>query len=329
MNLYYSGNHAARICSNTVVESAPKVHFLTDKKLTPFGYARKLAKIERHAVINLQVYDFEVEEDHSFLAGDLTVHNCVGVGGGNMLFTLNATDVLLRGNVEGIVVPFWPLPYGRSRYYCGDRGQGEGSLGSTFAKAVMTDGTLDATESTLPPFTTTDMYFWGEATEMKWSDGSAVPSNLLTESRTHIVKTATPLHSAQEVWDAIANGYPVTRAFEYFCNPNSDSIQGTGDNAVCMGKYDGQGGHQETWLGIYNHPTLGKLIWEQNTWGSTDQIYKADPAGGARGGVWQTFDNVDKMCQLSDSEVFAFSGFEGYPARNVMHLHHHKKRKQP
>lgn len=242
--------------------------------------------------------------------------SCVGAGGGNMLFTLGATDVILRADKEGITIPFWLLPYGRSRYDCGDRGQGEGSLGSTFAQACKEDGVVDATDPSLPKFTNSDALVWGESAEMKWSDGGSIPSSLLAESRKHIVHTATPLHSAQEVWDSIANGYPVTRAFGYFCNPGSDSIQGTGDNAVLMGKYDGQGGHQETWLGIYNHPTLGKLIWEQNQWGK--KVYGIDPAGGPAGGVWQKFDSVDKMCRQNDAEVFSYSGFDGFPSRNIM-----------
>lgn len=244
--------------------------------------------------------------------------SCVGAGGGNMLFTLAATDILLRGDLESIIIPFWPLPYGMSRYLCGDRGRGEGSLGSTFAQACQQDGVIDATESTLPKFTNTDALVWGESVEMQWSDGSAIPASYLVESKQHVVQTATQLHSAQEVWDSIANGYPVTRAFEWFCNPGSDTIQGTGDDAVLMGKYDGNGGHQQTYLGIYNHPTLGRLIWEPNTWGL--KVYKTDPAGGAPGGVWQRFDDVDKMCRMASAEVFSFSGFAGYPARNVLEM---------
>ena len=43
-----------------------------------FGYARAIRKIEKTKVEALPVYDFEVEEDHSFLAGGIVVHNCVG-----------------------------------------------------------------------------------------------------------------------------------------------------------------------------------------------------------------------------------------------------------
>lgn len=41
-----------------------------------FGYARPITKVEKEVVENFPVYDFEVEEDHSFLANDLVVHNC-------------------------------------------------------------------------------------------------------------------------------------------------------------------------------------------------------------------------------------------------------------
>jgi predicted Ser/Thr protein kinase len=50
----------------------------TDVNRTVFGYARKIKSISFNNVSDLQVFDFEVEEDHSFLANDIVVHNCVG-----------------------------------------------------------------------------------------------------------------------------------------------------------------------------------------------------------------------------------------------------------
>jgi intein/homing endonuclease len=43
-----------------------------------FGQTAKVKSISRIAVVDLPVYDFEVEEDHSFIAAGLAVHNCVG-----------------------------------------------------------------------------------------------------------------------------------------------------------------------------------------------------------------------------------------------------------
>jgi predicted Ser/Thr protein kinase/intein/homing endonuclease len=53
----------------------------SDSKRTEFGYARKVKSIQFSEVVNLEVFDIEVEEDHSFLANDIVVHNCVGSRG--------------------------------------------------------------------------------------------------------------------------------------------------------------------------------------------------------------------------------------------------------
>jgi hypothetical protein len=49
----------------------------SDSNRTQFGYARRVRSLERIPVKDVEVYDFTVEEDHSFLAGDIIVHNCV------------------------------------------------------------------------------------------------------------------------------------------------------------------------------------------------------------------------------------------------------------
>ena len=53
----------------------------SDSKRTEFGYARKVKSIQFSEVVDLEVFDIEVEEDHSFLANDIVVHNCVGSRG--------------------------------------------------------------------------------------------------------------------------------------------------------------------------------------------------------------------------------------------------------
>lgn len=52
--------------------------YTTDSNRTAFGYARKIKSLDVNEVSDMQVFDFEVEEDHSFLVNDMVVHNCVG-----------------------------------------------------------------------------------------------------------------------------------------------------------------------------------------------------------------------------------------------------------
>jgi predicted Ser/Thr protein kinase len=49
-----------------------------DTNRVQYGYARKVKSLDFKAVEDLKVYDITVEEDHSFLASDIVVHNCVG-----------------------------------------------------------------------------------------------------------------------------------------------------------------------------------------------------------------------------------------------------------
>lgn len=277
----------------------------TDTNITQFGYARAIRSLETRDVQNFEVYDFEVEEDHSFLANGLTVHNCVGAGGGNVIATLAFIEVIRLGDPEQALIPFWLLPYGRSRFLGGMRGPGEGSNGSFFAEAMLKDGVVEAKLSELPqPSPDDGMLTWGSSAEMKWSDGGAVSADWLAKSRKHLVKSAAKLSSADQVRDAIRNGFPVTCASMYAHRPSV-----TGTPPVLLGRKSGEWSHQMSIQAWWKHPSLGEIFWLQNQWGGS--AHGSDPAGGPPGGVWITKADVDWICR---DEVYAFSQFDGFPA---------------
>jgi hypothetical protein len=62
----------------TVAVQGKKVH-QRDSRMCQFGYMRHIQEITTRTVVDEPVYDFEVEEDHSFLAGDIVSHNCMTV----------------------------------------------------------------------------------------------------------------------------------------------------------------------------------------------------------------------------------------------------------
>lgn len=284
----------------------------TDANRCRFGYARAVKRVERTTVAALPVFDFEVEEDHSFIAGGLISSNCVGAGGGNVLATLSFGDALLRGDPERCIVPFWLLPYGRSRYYMGDRGEGEGSTGSTFARAAREDGTLDAKAAGLPPFTNTDGLVWGSRVELKWSDGDNPDTmRLLPESRQHLVKTTAQCKSADDVRQAIINGYPCTCASSWGGGMKCPT---DGNPAVLLNRRSGSWSHQMSIQNWWEHPSLGEIFWIQNQWGLG--AHGSDPAGGPGGGFWVKKGEIDWICR-DEGEVYAFSQFEGFPSNVI------------
>lgn len=251
------------------------------------------------------------------LAGEFTgwlqdTGSCVGVGGGNATQTLNCVESCLKDDVDGVVLHAWYYNYGLSRKRAGMRGRGEGSFGSTFAESIKLDGTIDADHPGLESLPNGNrdrgMFSIGQTLELQWSDGDAIPAEVIAAAKPQQI-TSAPLSSFTQVRDAICNGYPVTRAGMVFANPGSATVS----NGACVGRYNGRGGHQESWLGYWNHPQLGELIWEQNQWGQ--KAYERDPGGGPLGGCWIRAAEVDNFCRTQYSEVYALTAYSGYPSR--------------
>lgn len=233
-----------------------------DTAATRHGYARTVKKVERRAVERLRVFDFEVEEDHSFLAGGLTVHNCVGAGAGNVIASLNFVEVVKLGDPEKIILPFYPYHYGRGRLASGMRGRGEGSTGGGQAKAIRDDGIIDnLSHAELPKPSNSDALVWGKDVEMQWSAGDRSPcSDWLTTGKKYPVKTVAKLSSAAEVREALINLYPVTCASMYGHNPSV--VKG-----VLLGKKGPRWSHQMSFHAYWKHPELGPIYWLHNQWG--------------------------------------------------------------
>jgi hypothetical protein len=237
--------------------------------------------------------------------------SCVGAGGGQALFSLIAMQRLLAKDPTKAFLPFWPFDYGRCRYNEGDRGQGEGAMGSSFAETVAKEGVINATEQGLPAFQNSDGLVLTERLEMQWSDGaSSVVTKYLGAAKVHPVGSAAVCRDVGDIRAAVLNGYPVTFACNNYIG--HASVQGSGADACVVGYWDGSGGHQQSVHAYWEHPSLGPLYWAQNNWpGST---YPSDPAGGPVCGCWVTEAKVTAAFRL-DAEVYALSHLNWFPAQ--------------
>lgn len=283
----------------------------TDVAATPFGYARVVKRSERRAVERLRVFDFEVEEDHSFIAGGLVVHNCVGAGMGNATASLNFFEVLVLGDAEKLFLPFYPYAYGRGRYHCGMRGRGEGSQGSCQAQAVKEDGVLDNALEGLPkPTSTSDGIVWGSKVEMEWSAGDREPcTKWLQEGKKHVITGVAKLRNHDEVRLSIVNGKPVTVASMYAFRA---SVVGEGKEACLLARKQGSWAHQMSIHAYWKHPKHGPIFWLMNQWGL--RAHGTCPTGLPEGGAWITAADVDWICR---DEAYSFSGHSGWAAKEI------------
>lgn len=236
------------------------------------------------------------------------VGSCVGAGGGNVLFSLMAAEVIRLKQAEKIVVPFWPLTWGKSRERAGMNNRGDGSLGSAFAEAARLDGVVDAKANGLPIFKEREpgWLWWGDDAELDWSQGRKMPKDWLAEAKKQIVKTTASCSGHEDVKEAIRNYYPVTCASMWgMSSPRSARVQ----DGMLTAKRSGSWSHQ---MSIQLHVNKNGKDWYfmMNQWGP-GTYGQVDPLTGHFGGIWIDEGEMDWICR---DEVFAFSQFEGFKA---------------
>lgn len=223
--------------------------------------------------------------------------SCVGAGGGNVQMTLIIADVILRGESEKIYIPFWPLMYGRSRFYMGDRNRGEGSMESAWFKAIA-DGVLEASEQGLPLFYDADGSLQiGGSNEMMWSDGDSKPlTDYLEMGRKHPIEKGMICRNADDVWNAIGQFNPVGHGSMYGYN-----VIGKDEFGEYLGKRGPRWSHKETIQGrrVRNGKREFKNV---NQW-----FYQ-----GAKE-VWISEEDVNWICNDEDGECIAYQGLQGIP----------------
>ncbi len=235
--------------------------------------------------------------------------SCVGVSTGNWITTLLCLQRLLATNPTKAAVAFWPYCYGRTRFNEGDRGQGEGAVDSVAGEVVSVEGYFDITQPNLPTFDRSDGLALTSSLEYKWSDGaSSLVTAWLPIGKQHLGARAV-CNSSDDIWNAVANGYPVIDGCNNYCG--SGHVQG--DTAI--GQYDGRGGHSTCFLGVWQHPTLGKLFLYSNQWdGST---YPEDGSGKGRCTVWMKQSTVDGLFRSGGNggETMTLSHADWFPAQ--------------
>lgn len=235
--------------------------------------------------------------------------SCVGAGGGNALFSLACADIVRRRDPERAVVPFWLLPYGVSRMLAGLNDRGDGSLGSTFARAVREYGHVPADAEGLPPFAENDGLVWGEKTELDWSQGKKISEAYLTQAKPYLVKSTAACKSPDDVREAIRNYYSVTCASSWggLMRP---TVQGSGDNARLINQRATTWNHQMSVHGFEDNPVHGELFYIRNQWGT--EVHGRCPSGAPGGGFWIKRKDMAEI--VSYGETFVFSQFAGFPS---------------
>jgi hypothetical protein len=241
--------------------------------------------------------------------------SCVWAGGTSALKLSIASQRIAGENPHKALEPFTLHNYAQSRAAFGDMGEGEGSLGSTFAASLETDGVEEQPQDVadkLPDYVIEENFVHVTAQqEMRWSSArNPLVREVLQSSSEHKLGSAAEIKAAAECRVPLVNGYGLSFACNNFVG--NGKVVGSGENAYVRGKWDGRGGHQQFLAGYWEHPKDGPLYAVGNNW--PDSTYPRDPAGLPLCFVWATEADVAAAMRL-DGEVYAFSRLNGFPTQ--------------
>lgn len=244
--------------------------------------------------------------------------SCVGASTGNATMVTQGVEIHVNGDREEYRHPWWLYAYGRSRFHGGMRGRGEGSFGSAMAKALITDGIFELDpegEPDLPdPQIKSGWSVHPASVEMDWSDGGRIAANWLKVGKNRLFKSAARIRSADDMIAANANGYVCFTAGMFGFSPMTPPVEGKGENAVrLVRRWNGSWSHQMWDMEFWDHPDLGPIFGKGNNWGPT--AHGTPPSDYPNCMYYVTYDLQEQILRHRDTECYALSGYDGFPAR--------------
>lgn len=270
------------------------------------GQALRLFDLWKHPDVVVDV-GFVFERIHQ-ISG-----SCVWAGGTNALYSTICAQRLAADNPTQAFLPFTLHNYAMSRHYFGDDNQGEGSLGSTFFKSLDEDGVREwpeAGDATVPGYTKPDGIMVTKKVELKWSSfRNPDVQRVVQTTQTNTIASVGECRNVSDIRAMILNGYGVSFACNNYIG--NGQVRGTGDKARVMGKWDGQGGHQQSIHAVEEHPDFGPIYLALNNWpGNTYPTLPTQPECS----TWVLEADVEKALRM-DAEVYGLSSLDWFPAQ--------------
>lgn len=228
------------------------------------------------------------------------IGDCVSFGAKNAVNYLQAVQIARDWQAHEFKEVYPPYIYGISRVQIGrGRLSGDGSLGVWAAKGVQEYGVLASSAEDVPKYSGSIARSWGR---------NGPPEKFIQVAKENLVKTVSPVRSAQDVCDAICNGYPCTIASNFGTNTIRER------DGRMVATWNGSWAHQMSIVGYDgDEPSGERYFYVLNSWG--ESAHPEPLQGEPPGGFWITWDACDKICRQGDS--FAFSAFNGFPSRDL------------
>lgn len=230
------------------------------------------------------------------------VGDCVSFGGKNVTEYVQCVRISRDGPRAG---EFREVStaylYGVSRVFIGNGqlGNSDGSVGGWLAKGVQSHGILALDDDGVPAYS-------GELART-WGRRPGPPDKFVQIANKRLIRTVSPILTAEDARDAICNYYPMTIASDF----GSTDIRNRDGQMVA--RRNTRWMHQMAVVGFDGTKGVKGRFYVLNSWGET--AHPAPLNGEPPGGFWIEFADMDYITKQNDS--WAFSDFDGFPAQEL------------
>ena len=235
-----------------------------------------------------------------------TTGSCVGAGGYNALMTLMMVEIVTKKEPEKWNLLWWPFTYEVSRSLAGFHSKGEGSLGTTWFKAIKDFGMPRADYPGLPKYQQRNGWLYlDESIELKWSYNPELRDEWDEEAMEHPIEGGLEVRSIEELDAALTSGYPCTIASGIWGTRSSEDLDGW-----MVAKWNDRWSHQQ-YIDevVYPSSKTGKLYRIGNNWNET--AHPRPTMGEPAGGYYVREKHMAKILEDKDCECFMLSDFTG------------------
>lgn len=211
---------------------------------------------------------------------------------------LQVADIVARFQEEEFKPWFVPFIYGISRVQIGG-GQidGDGSTGAWGAAAVKQYGVLFDHDLEVPPYSADVARGWGVP--------PGPPEIHIVRAAFRPVKTTARLITIHQIRDALCNYHPITIA-----SMRGFKMQPVDRDGFHVFVPEGEWPHQMALLAWMDEPF--RAAYRLNSWGPN--AHGTPLNGEPPGGAWCTAECIESELLKRETEVFAYSGFAGFPS---------------
>lgn len=227
------------------------------------------------------------------------IGDCVSFGAAIAVAAVMAHEIVRDGEWEKFHVPFPPYLYGISRVMPeggnGRLGNSDGSLGSWMADTIVKYGVLREDFHGVPKYS--------GSVAKQWGASRRAFDQFVDEADNHLMKTAAPVRSADELRDALCNGYYCTIA-----SNRGFSMQLKDEKGKSWFVGRDSWAHQMSYIAYDEEPE--PCVYIRNQWGTAHGRQLDGPDGGG----WRRLSDEDSFLRSSGVECFAFSRFDGFPS---------------